>query len=88
MRADYTLFQPRLRQQREHNENEKDIYVKKVSAFKLLQNYKGDASKIVLRCEFYYVSCNPAGQVDWNKTTVYNADALVGKKNINVIKDT
>ena len=33
-----------------------------------------------------YIQCNSKGEVNWDKASVYNAEDLVGKDNVKILK--
>jgi hypothetical protein len=83
-RAIRNLHQPKV----QNYEAQKRLNVRMVPAYTVIKNYNPKPTeKFRWRCEMYYVTCSPTGWIDWDVATVYDADSLVGRDNVRVIKD-
>jgi hypothetical protein len=79
-------FQPQLRMTIIHDENAKEIYVRRVSLLALLNQWKEHHIKTKLpRAEVYFIECSMNGHITWQTAKVFTSSELVGRNNVKII---
>ena len=64
--------------------NKKTFYLKQTSNIELKQKW-GFNPRLPVKNGNIFIRCNVKGEVNWDKSSVYNANELVGRDNVKII---